>query len=132
MDIVFLLPRARRPRRGHEWSVSKAVTFIVTLAATRNVTFAARAAGMSRKSAYALRKGDRGFASAWDEALRAGKGNKVDEVEDPPIPPMKGNSGRLRGERRRDSPDGLILEHHLCSDTYSSGQPCQYRHGGSE
>jgi len=61
-----------------------AVTFIVTLAATRSVTLAARAVGMSRKSAYALKQRDPAFAFAWAAASRAGAGYKVEEVEGPP------------------------------------------------
>jgi hypothetical protein len=75
----------------HEWSARKAVTFIVTLAATRSVTLAAREAGMSRKAAYALRSRDCAFAAAWNAALKArkgparslSKGGKVEELHEP-------------------------------------------------
>jgi hypothetical protein len=84
-----LLSRPRRPRRATEWSPAKAVTFIVTLAASRSVTLAARAAGISRKSAYALKSRDPLFASAWAKALAATRrkreGNKVEEVEGPRV-----------------------------------------------
>ncbi|HVL79531.1 MAG TPA: hypothetical protein VM346_09640, partial [Sphingomicrobium sp.] len=53
----------------HEWNKGKIVTFIVTLAATRSVTLAAREAGMSRKSAYALKARDAEFADCWKRAL---------------------------------------------------------------
>ena len=88
-----LLSRPRRPRRPHEWNAGTAVTFIVTLAATGSVTLAAREAGMSRKSAYALRARDPAFAASWDAALNASKGHKVDEVDRPPISLGQGNSG---------------------------------------
>jgi hypothetical protein len=82
---LHLLSRPHRPRRSGEWSSAKAVTFIVTLAATQSVTLAARKVGMSRKSAYALRSRDPAFAAAWDAAGKAertaGKGYKVAEVE---------------------------------------------------
>ena len=78
-----------RPRRAYEWSNGKIVTFLVTLAASRSVTLAARAAGMSRKSAYALRDRDSAFADAWTKALRARKGDKVEEVEGVPISPLR-------------------------------------------
>jgi hypothetical protein len=87
-----LLSRPRRPRRSHEWNAGTAVTFIVTLAATGSVTLAAREAGMSRKSAYALRARDPAFAASWDAALNASKGHKVDEVDRPPISTGQGNS----------------------------------------
>ena len=64
-----LLSRPRRTPRNGEWSGGKAVIFIVTLGATGSVTLAARSAGMSRKSAYALRSRDSAFAQAWNAAL---------------------------------------------------------------
>jgi hypothetical protein len=80
---MIILSRPRRAPRAHEWTPGKAVTFIVTLAATRSVTLAARQAGMSRKSAYALKSRDRAFADAWETALNARpKSRKSDEVED--------------------------------------------------
>ena len=77
----------RRPRRLGEWSEARAVTFIVTLAATQNVTLAARRAGMSRKSAYALKSRDPAFTAAWAAAVTAGsrvriEGDKVGEVRE--------------------------------------------------
>jgi hypothetical protein len=68
---LILLSRPFRPNRPHEWSKGKAVTFIVTLAATRSVTLAAKAAGMSRKAAYALKSRDPAFAHAWKVAAGA-------------------------------------------------------------
>ena len=90
---MHLLSRPRRPRRSGEWTPDRAVTFIVTLAASRSVTLAARKARMSRKSAYALKGRDPAFAFAWaaamraskEPAVRAPKGNKVEEVEEPPV-----------------------------------------------
>lgn len=101
-----LISRPRRPRRTGEWTDAKAVTFIVTLAATRSVTLAARRSGMSRKAAYALKSRDPAFASAWNAALAAGrpakrqepvlslsKGDKVTEVHGVPFSHGQGNSG---------------------------------------
>jgi hypothetical protein len=51
----------------------KRVTFIVTLAASGSVTFAGASAGLSRKSACALKKRDNAFASLWLRALEAEK-----------------------------------------------------------
>jgi hypothetical protein len=64
-----LLSRPRRPARSGEWTTGAAIMFIVTLAARRSVTLAAKASGMSRKSAYALRARDPAFAEAWAAAL---------------------------------------------------------------
>ena len=84
---MHLLSRPLRPRRNGEWSGSRALTFIVTLAAHRSVTLAAREAGMSRKSAYTLKARDPAFAAAWDEALKdarnACQGDEVQEVHNP-------------------------------------------------
>ena len=59
------------PTRHDGWTKPRRVTFLVTLAASGNVTFAAAAAGLSRKSAYALRKRNGAFASLWDRSLAA-------------------------------------------------------------
>ena len=85
------LSRPRRPHRTGEWEPAKAVTFIVTLAATGSVTFAAREAGMSRKSAYALKARDGAFAAAWNAALKARKGDKIEEVHEPPVSLSQGD-----------------------------------------
>ena len=93
------LSRPRRPHRSAEWTAGKAVTFIVTLAATGSVTLAAREAGMSRKSAYALKARDAQFAAAWNAALRARKGpalslsrsDKAEEVREPPVSRSQGD-----------------------------------------
>lgn len=103
-----LLSRPRRPRRTGEWTDAKAVTFIVTLAATHSVTLAARRSGMSRKAAYALKSRDPAFAHAWNAALGAARpakrqGNKVKEVHASPFSHRQGDS-RFRGfgEELRD------------------------------
>ena len=88
--VIFSSPS--RPRRPHEWSNGKIVTFLVTLAASRSVTLAARAAGMSRKSAYALKSRDPAFADAWAKALLASKGHKVEEIEGVPVSPTQGDA----------------------------------------
>ncbi len=103
------LSRNRRPRRFGEWTSEHAFTFIVTLAATGSVTLAARRAGMSRKSAYALRTRDPAFAYGWAAAMRASqepvlslsKGDKVDEVKGPPVGRRDGNASPSRYERER-------------------------------
>jgi len=94
-STLSFLSKSRRPHRAGEWSSALAVTFIVTLAATRSVTLAARAAGMSRKSAYALKDRDPAFASAWSAALAAAEQQrresyKADKVDTPPARPLEG------------------------------------------
>ena len=103
---MHFLSRPRRAPRAGEWTSGKSVTFILTLAALGDVTLAARAAGMSRKSAYALRSRDTVFAAAWSAALQARSGcpverDKVEEVEDPPVSPRHGNASPSRAGRER-------------------------------
>ena len=78
-----LLSAPQRPRRNGEWTDGAAIIFLVTLAARKSVTLAARAAGMSRKSAYALKARDSAFAEAWTIALSA-----------PPFRPVEGDTSR--------------------------------------
>lgn len=102
------LSQFRRPRRAGEWTDATAVTFIVTLAAHRSVTLAAAGAGMSRKSAYALKRRDPGFAAAWKSALAAGarplrEGDKADEIDNPPAGGPWGNSAPLLRTRSEEA-----------------------------
>jgi hypothetical protein len=100
---LHFLSLPRRPRRSGEWTPAKAVTFIVTLAASRSVTLSAHEAGMSRKSAYALKDRDRAFAEAWNAALRAreanrpkarAKGDKSDSSDNPRSSRPQGDGAR--------------------------------------
>lgn len=100
-SVLPFLSNVRRPRRSGEWTPEQAVTFIVTLAARRSVTLAARRAGMSRKSAYALKGRDPAFAFAWAAAMRAGEGDKVHEMEGVPVSRRYGNTSPWRRERER-------------------------------
>lgn len=104
----------RRPPRAGEWSGDKAVTFIVTLAASASVTLAAARAGMSRKAAYALKRRDPGFALAWNQAIDAYRsrtratlieGVKGNDLHNRPVGPPKGNASaaRVRDAALRDS-----------------------------
>jgi hypothetical protein len=86
-----LLSRPRRAHRSHEWDAGKAVTFIVTLAATRCVTLAAKESGMSRKSAYALKDRDPAFAAAWKAAVKPRRGDKSDKSDRPRMAPAQGD-----------------------------------------
>lgn len=69
------IPKTRRacPERSRRdgWTAERQLRFLDALAATRSVTRAARAAGMSRESAHRLRARDEGglFALLWDRAL---------------------------------------------------------------
>ncbi len=51
------------------WTARRRARFLDHLRRCANVSAAARTAGMSRSSAYALRRADKVFAARWDEAL---------------------------------------------------------------
>ena len=65
-----------RSFRRDGWTARRQLAFLAELARTRSVTRAALAAGMSRESAYRLRKRDPHglFSACWDRAL---EGHKV-------------------------------------------------------
>jgi len=54
---------------GTSWTKRRRTAFLARLRESANVSAAARAAGLSRSSAYALRSRDPEFRAAWDEAL---------------------------------------------------------------
>ena len=84
------LPRSFR-RDG--WTPQRQLAFLDILACTGSVTAAARAAGMSRESAYRLRNRASAvsFAAAWDRVLAA----PVRHHRDPAVGAREG-SGSVR------------------------------------
>jgi hypothetical protein len=73
------------PRERHDgWSPDRQVAFLEALARTGNVRAAARYAGLSRESAYRLRRRPdaRAFARAWDAALIHARDVFQDELMD--------------------------------------------------
>lgn len=99
--------------RADGWTPERRVTFCVNLAASSSVTFAAASVGLSRKSAYALRKRDPDFACLWDSALEAPRKSppaKYPERNAPSVvgtvnkPGVKGNIdlARQTAETERD------------------------------
>ena len=66
-------PRSARPEpcRRDGWTAARQLAFLDTLVRTRSASEAARAAGMSRESAYRLRGRRDGalFAAIWDMAI---------------------------------------------------------------
>jgi hypothetical protein len=63
------------PCRRDGWTADRQLGFLENLARTRSVSAAAAAVGMSRESAYRLRRRDPAglFAAAWDRAMGAGR-----------------------------------------------------------
>jgi hypothetical protein len=70
--------------RHDGWTPDRQRKFISALEAIGSVAPAARAVGMSKQSAYALRKrpGAESFAQAWDIALQMGQDRAFDIVMD--------------------------------------------------
>ena len=103
-DSIALQPRVRRDG----WTPERQLRFLDVLGRTRSVTKAARAAGMSRESAYRLRRRPQAalFAAAWDKALRP------QPIRRPPLSRSKGHevssrrrlAERLRSARFRANP----------------------------
>ncbi len=84
-DTIFAFtPVPQRRVRAGGWSVIAQERFIRALAAMGAVGPAARAAGMSRRSAYKLRErqGADSFARAWDRALDEGRARQFDYAMD--------------------------------------------------
>ncbi|MEP2752729.1 MAG: hypothetical protein ABJP02_04700, partial [Parasphingorhabdus sp.] len=74
-----------QPRERHDgWSPDRQVVFLEALARTGNVRAAARYAGLSRESAYKLRRRPdaRAFARAWDAAIIHARDIFQDELMD--------------------------------------------------
>lgn len=67
---IGILP-SPTPGRRDGWTAERQLRFLDSLARTGSITIAAKAAGMSRETAYRLRKRRDGalFAAAWDRAL---------------------------------------------------------------
>jgi len=94
--------------RSDGWTVARQLTFLETLARTRSVIAAARSAGMSRESAYRLRRRAPGglFAAAWDRAVGAYRTPatraEVDEGHRRAIARACGTRGAGLGRNRAD------------------------------
>jgi len=74
VEILPAPPPAGSAQERHDgWSLDKQVAFLRALASAHNVSAAARAVGMSRQSAYALRARLKGqpFDFAWDAAFQS-------------------------------------------------------------
>lgn len=105
------VPLARARHDG--WSAERQREFIRQLARIGLVSAAARACGMSAKSAYALRKrsGAESFAAAWDDAVDIGRFRgeavAIDRAINGYLEPVF-RQGRKVGERRRFN-DRLLI-----------------------
>lgn len=113
-DSLAFDPVFSASRRHDGWTPERQRGFIRELARIGVVSAAARAVGMSPKSAYALLKRagpDSGFARAWDCALDEGRARGIDTAIDRALngvatPIFYG--GRRIGERRHFN-DRLLI-----------------------
>jgi hypothetical protein len=87
---------------------------------------------MSRKSAYALKSRDPAFAKAWEAALKAERaktrqGDKMQEVEDPPVSSGRGDMRCRESEAAtRDRFFARLAANRLVQPSFSRTQvaPC--------
>ncbi|MDK2769734.1 MAG: LysR family transcriptional regulator [Sphingomonas sp.] len=81
---------AARPARSH-WTPAKQRAFLTALVETGSVACAARAAGMSRSSAHALRARLTGtpFDHHWSHALKLHAARLADPFAPDPLAPRK-------------------------------------------
>ena len=82
--ILAFAPVPQQRRRADGWTPLTQERFIRALEAMGSIGAAAKAVGMSRRSAYKLRDRDGadGFAHAWDQALDLGRGRMFDYATD--------------------------------------------------
>jgi hypothetical protein len=114
---------ARRPRHDG-WTPERQAIFISILRLSRCVRKAAAAAGMSRNSAYALRRRASGqrFAAAWDLALMP-KPLRKDDKDDTLVGSAgkpEGDTSRLCKDDKDDEPDHSPGRPHLRMDLAAS------------
>lgn len=93
------------PSRRHDgWTLDRQSAFLTHLARFGGVTAAARAVGISAKSAYRLRDRSPAFAVAWDKAQAEGRLASFEQAMDRALNgetvPVYRN-GRLTGVRHR-------------------------------
>jgi AraC-like DNA-binding protein len=94
-------PNPAAPVRSH-WTPAKQRVFLTALVETGSVARAARAAGMSRSSAHALRNRLTGtpFDHHWNHALRLHAARLADPFAPDPLAPRK-----APGDSPRRAPD---------------------------
>ena len=81
-DLLSFTPVPALRRRSDGWTPVQQSRFIQALSVMGSVAQAAKAVGMSRKSAYALRDrpGAESFAHSWDVAIDFGRQRQFDHA----------------------------------------------------
>ena len=100
--------------RADGWSPERKLRFLDRLAGCGNVRAASAAVGMSRESAYTLRRRDALFARGWAAALLLARDSRVDVLADKATEGIEEEvwyRGELRGTRRRF--DARLLLAHI-------------------
>jgi hypothetical protein len=93
---------APRKTRRDGWTAERQLTFLDMLWQTRSITKAARAAGMSRESAYRLRARAELFTALWDRACAiSGAGERHNSAL------TDGSLARLLGNQFRRKSNGF-------------------------
>jgi len=128
-----ILPPTRLHQRRDGWTAERQRLFLTALAETGNVAAAARAAGISARSAFRLRTHPQGeaFARAWDAALMTAAGGLLSmafqrAIEGAPRQLMR--DGRVVAEQREPSDRMLMfLLRHLNPDLFGHDGPAPRR-----
>lgn len=99
--------------RGNGWTAERQRSFCETLAECGSVDIAAKAVGMTRQTAYRLRRRAQGrsFALAWDAALKLARSRLMTEVlslASEGISETIIKDGEVVAERRRRDPRVLL------------------------
>lgn len=121
--LAFTVVPALR-RRSDGWTPVQQSRFIQALSVMGSAAQAAKAVGMSRKSAYALRErpGAESFAASWDRAIDFGRQRQFDHAMEravngvTTIQVMRGGTVSVNG-----GPDMAILRSALRSEDHRSG-----------
>ena len=128
------VPQQRRRRFG--WDEGRQRAFVAMLARIPSVGHAARAVGMSARSAYKLleRPGAQGFARAWDQALAEGMtrlrgGSLARCLEGGDFVPVyrKGRLVRIEHRRNDKLAIALLSGQHRDVDSYRRGAQTRWR-----
>lgn len=116
MENPASTPESASPQtatRHDGWTIDRQRQFCETLAECGNVELAASVTGMSRESAYRLRRraAGRAFALAWDAALLLARQRMIDDVIEMAFAgsvERHYRDGKLVIEKRRRDPRGLL------------------------
>lgn len=105
------------PTRRDGWTAERQLRFLDALARTGSIVRAAASTGMSRESAYRLRRRSPLFAALWDRAL---KGHKMGGLKSRTAPKIRGNPPKVTKWKKWKDPGFQPLREQLCDLLISS------------